>query len=113
MTILEHSKHHMYDFYYNFIKKEYGNNAELCYTDTDSFILNIKTDDVYDDFKTNSHLFDFSGYPSHHKCFDVSNKKVLGKFKDELNGSILKRFLGLKAKMYCVEIEDEDEKIEK
>ena len=65
----------MYGFYYDVIKKRYGNNVNMCYTDTDSLILNIRTDDVYEDFRAMKEYFDFSSYPKNHICYDPSNKK--------------------------------------
>lgn len=53
-------------------------------------MYDIKTDDVYADFKEHSELFDFSGYPKSHPLFSDVNKKVLGKMKDEMNGVIIK-----------------------
>jgi len=47
MTILENSKFLMYDFYYNILKVRYGPRCDLVYTDTDSLLLDIQTDDVY------------------------------------------------------------------
>ena len=51
MTILENSKILMYDFYYNHLKARYGPRCDLIYTDTDSLLLDIQTDDVYKDMK--------------------------------------------------------------
>ena len=48
-SILEISKTSMYEFLYDYIKPKYQNNAKLCYIDTDSFIIQIKTEDVYED----------------------------------------------------------------
>ena len=59
-VILETSKLHMYKFWYPYLKVKYGDKIRLLYTDTDSFILEIFTDDVYEDMKNNNHLFDFS-----------------------------------------------------
>ena len=83
--ILETSKLHMYKFWYDYLKVKYGNNVNLIYTDTDSFILEIFTDDVYEDMKNDNHLFDFSEYDKNHKCYNVKNKKKLGIFKDDNN----------------------------
>ena len=44
LSILEISKTLMYEFWYDYIKPKYQNNAKLCYIDTDSFIINIKTE---------------------------------------------------------------------
>ena len=99
-SVLELSKVLMYDFYYNKLKKQYGEKVTLCYTDTDSFIIEIQTDDLYEDLKDMADDFDFSDYPANHPCFDKKNKKVIGKFKDELCGTIMTEFVGLKSKMY-------------
>ena len=60
-TVLDLSKWKMYDFHYNFIKKNFD--AELLFTDTDSLIYEIKSEDVYENFLKHKHLFDFSNYP--------------------------------------------------
>ena len=49
MSTLEISKTLMYEFWYDYIKPKYQNNENLCYMDTDSFIIHIKTEDVYED----------------------------------------------------------------
>ena len=49
LSILEISKTLMYEFWYDYIKPKYEQNAKLCYMDTDSFIIHIKTEDVYKD----------------------------------------------------------------
>ncbi|KAL4088527.1 hypothetical protein QTP88_023621 [Uroleucon formosanum] len=86
MCVLDLSKMLMYDFYYNIIKKKYGNRVRLLYTDTDSLILEIKTNDFYQDIKINLDHFDTSDYPKDNIYgLPLVNKKVLGKFKDELN----------------------------
>ena len=71
----------MYDFHYNFIKKNFD--AELLFTDTGSLTYEIKSEDVYED------LFDFSNYPKDSKFFDETNEKVIGKMKDEFGGVIV------------------------
>ena len=49
LSILKISKTLMYEFWYNYIKPRYQGNAKLCYTDTENFIINIKTEDFYED----------------------------------------------------------------
>ena len=100
LTVLELSKWLMYDFHYNFIKKHFD--AELLFTDTDSLTYEIKSEDVYEEFFKHKHLFDFSNYPKDSKFFDETNKKVIGKMKDESEGKIIDEFVGLKSKMYSM-----------
>ena len=87
----------MYDFHYNFIRKNFD--AELLFTDTDSLTYEIKSEDVYEEFFKQKHLFDFSNYPKDSKFFDPTNKTVIGKMKDEFGGVIVEEFVGLKSEM--------------
>ena len=98
-TVLDLSKWKMYDFHYNFIKKNF--NAELLFTDTDSLTYEIKSENVYEFFK-HKYVFDFSNFPKNSQFFYESNKKVCGKMKDESEGKIIDRFVGLKSKIYCI-----------
>jgi hypothetical protein len=103
MSILDLSKTLMYDFHYNTIKKEYENNAKLLFTDTDSLMYEIKTDDVYKDFTKigeKQDCWDNSDYPKDSPYFSAHNKKVIGKFKDEAEGVPIIEFVGLRSKMY-------------
>ena len=102
-VILETGKLYMYKSWYDYLKVKYGDNVNLIYADTDSFVLEIFTDDVYEDMKNDNHLFDFSEYPKDHKCYDIKNKKKLGIFKCELKGKIMTEFCCLKPKMYSFE----------
>ena len=86
LSILDYSKIHMYSFYYDVLKPKYNDKIKLAYTDTDSFIIHVETDDIYTDFKHINQHMDFSDFPKSHECYNASNKKVLGKMKDELNG---------------------------
>ena len=86
MTILENSKILMYEFFYNQMKARYGHKCELVYTDTDSLILDIQTEDVYKDMKECAWMYDTSNYPDDHQLYDNRNKKALGKMKDECGG---------------------------
>ena len=103
MCILDLSKTLMYDFHYNYIKKKYEDKAKLLLTDTDSLMYEIKTEDFYKDIiRDVKDRFDTSSYPSNHPSgiFSGFNKKVLGMFKDEVNGDIIDEFVGLRAKLY-------------
>lgn len=110
-AILDLSKLIMYRFHYDFIINKYGyENVKLLATDTDSLKYLIKTEDIYNDQKENNHLFDLSEYPGDHPCYDPTNKKVLGKFKDECNGLPISEFIGLRAKMYAQTVGNDTKK---
>ena len=94
------SRRKIYDFHYNFIKKNF--NAELLFTETDSLTYEIKSENVYEEFFKWKDLFDFSNYSKDSKFFDETNKKVIGKMKDESEGKIIGEFVGLKSKMYSM-----------
>ena len=97
----------MYDFHYNFIKKKFD--ADLLFTDTDSLIYEIKSEDVYEEFFKRKHLFDFSNYPKNSKFFNATNKKVIGKMKDVSEGKMIDEFLGFYSKMYSTKKIDGEE----
>ena len=95
MCILDLSKTLMYDFHYNYIKEKYGDKAKLLFTDTDSLTYEIEAEDVYQDFWNDKDRFDNSDYPESSPYFDKTNKKVIGKFKDEAAGIPITEFVGL------------------
>ena len=97
----------MYDFHYNFIKKNF--NAELLFTDTDSLTYEIKSENIYEEFFKWKDLFDFSNYSKDSTFYDDTNKKVIGKMKDEYGGVIIDQFIGLKSKMYSIKKVDDSE----
>ena len=84
-------------------------NAELLFTNTDSLNYEIKSKNVYEEFYKWKDLFDFSNYSKDSKFFDESNKKVIGKMKDEYGGVIKDEFIGLKSKMYSMKKTDDSE----
>lgn len=113
--VLELSKTLMYDFHYDYIKTKYNDDVTLLYTDTDSLIYEIKTIDFYQDIKPDlNQKFDTSDYsPNNLYNFPLVNKKVLGMFKDECCGKILTEFVGIRAKSYSLNLEDDNEIIKK
>jgi hypothetical protein len=111
--ILELSKVLMYDFHYNTMKKQYGDNIKLLFTDTDSLCYHVKTNDFYDDMKESMKDYDTSDYPKNHSCFSNVNKKVIGKFKDEANSKPIIEFCGLRAKMYTFLTEEKGKSVAK
>ena len=107
MSILDISKTLMYEFWYDFIKPKY-----VCYIDTDSFIIHIKTEDFYEDIANGvEKWFDTSNYDENNKRPLVigKNKKVIGLFKDELGGKIVKEFVALRAKTWVYLMDDDTE----
>ena len=109
MSILDLSKTLMFDFHYKYIKPKYGSKAKLLFTDTDSFIYEIQTEDFYKDISGDVRdRFDTSDYPEGHPSGLPTgiNKKVLGMFKDEAAGKIIKEFVGLRAKLYSYKMEE-------
>ena len=89
LSILEISKLLMYDFWYNYMKPKYGDNVKLCYMDTDSFIMNIKTEDFYKDIANDVIECD-------RLLPTGKNKKAIGLMKDELGGRVITEFIDLR-----------------
>ena len=111
-AILDISKTLMYEFWYHYIKPKYRDNARLCYMDTDSFIINIKTENFYRDVANDAkEWYDTSNYDENDKrTFPIGeNKKVISLFKDELGGKIMTEFIALTPKAYAYLKEDGSE----
>ena len=108
--ILDLSKTLMYDFHYNFMKKKYGDNAKLLFTDTDSLAYEIQTEDFYKDITPYvQDKFDTSNFPAEHSSGIPTgvNKKIVGMLKDECGGKIMTEFVGLRTKMYAFKVGEE------
>ena len=101
-SILEISKILMYNFHYMVMKPKYGDRLRLIMTDTDSLMYFIMTEDVYADIGEMLDQFDTSNYPRDHPLFSNTNKKVLGKMKDETSGVPPRETVGLRSKMYSL-----------
>ena len=101
LLILEISKIIMYEFWYDYVKKKYGDMVKLCYMDTDSLIMNIKTKEFYKDIARDvEERFDTSNYDVDRPLPKVKKKKVIGLMKDELGGGIITEFVALRPKTY-------------
>ena len=97
-SILDLSKLLIYQFHYKYIERKYINCTKLLFTDTNSLVYEIETDDDYE----NKNLFDFNDYLEDWNFFDPVNKKVIGIIKDEVK-------LKLKSKMYPLVIANNEE----
>ena len=108
-SILDLSKLSVYEFHYWYVKRKFS--ADLLFTDTDSLVYEIKTDDVFEDFYGDKNLFDFSDYSVDSKFCDPVNKKLIGKMKYEFRGWTINEFVGLKSKIYSlVDVDGEESK---
>ena len=113
LSILDISKILRYEFWYDYMKPKYNDNVKLCYMDTDSFIMNIKTEDFYKDIANDvEKRFDTSNYEVNTPLPTRKNKKVIGLRKDELGGKIITEFVTLRPKTYSYLTDDckEDKK---
>ena len=103
----------MYEFWYHYIKPKYGDRAKLCYTDSDSFIIHIITEDFYEDISHDVKIwFDTSNFDENDKRpLPIGMKeKVYGLFKDELGRKVMKESVALRAKTYAFLMDDDSEK---
>ena len=113
MSILDISKTLIYEFWYDYIKPKYKDKGKLCYMDTDSFVINIFTENVFEDINNDvARWFDTPNYDENDKrpLPIGKNKKVIGLFKDESAGKIMKKFCALRAKTYAHLMCDDSEK---
>ena len=101
MSILDISKTLMNEFWYDYIKPKYQNNAKLCYMDTDSIITHIKTEDNFKDFADDvEKIFDTSNYEVDRPLPKGMNKRMIELMKNELGGKIIIEFVALRPKIY-------------
>ena len=107
MSVLGISKTLMYEFWYAYIKPKYRDRSKLCYMDTGSFVIYIKTEDFYeeiaDDVEKWFHTSNYSKDDNRRLLIGWNKKNRF--FKDELGGKIIKEFVGLKSKNMGILIE--------
>jgi hypothetical protein len=102
--ILDLSKLHLYKFHYDVMKAKYGIKAQLLFTDTDSLCYHIVTEDLYEDMQGFVEHMDTSNFPQSNPCFSKVNDRKLGFMKDECEGVQPLEFVGLRAKMYSLNL---------
>ena len=113
LSILDISKILMYEFWYDYMKPKYNDNVKLCYMDTDSVVMNIKTNDFYKDIANDvEKIFNTSNYEVNRSLPTGKNKRVIGLMKDELGGKFYTEFVTLRPKTYSYSTDDgkEDKK---
>ena len=112
MCILDLSKVLMYEFYYVYIKNKYGNDSMLLFTDADSLMYEIKTEDIYEDFSKDRSIYSFTNFgklsiffskfrifSTNSKYYDDSNKLVVGKMENEAGSVDVKELVERKQKI--------------
>ena len=116
MTTLDLSKLLMFNFHYGYVKKKW-NKVSVLYTDTDSLVLEIETEDFFADISADvKEWFDTNDFPANHPAvlnglpIVLENKKKIGLMKDECGGAIMTEFVALKPKLYSF-LTEVDEKI--
>ena len=110
LSILDLSKTVMYEFWYDYVRPKYGENVKLCYMDTKSFVVHVKTEDIYKNIaKYIEERSDTSNFELDRPLPKGKNKKAIGLMKDELGGQITKEFVALRAKTYSYLKDNSDE----
>ena len=110
LSILEFSKILMYEFWYDYVKPIYCEKATLYYMGTGSLTVSIITDDIYKDTAEDVETrFDTLNYELDRALPKGRNKKVIGLMKGELDGNIMAKFVGLRAKTYSYLVDDGSE----
>ena len=110
LSILDLSKTVMYEFWYDYVKPKYGGNAKFCYMNRVSFIVYVKTNNIYKDFAEDVETrSDTSNFELDNSLPKGKNKKVIGLMKDELRGQIMEGFVKLRAKIYSYLKDDNEE----
>ena len=109
MTILDKAKYKLYDFYYNVLKKFYGDGCSLIYSDTDSYILEIITENPYEDFANRelAPYFDMSNFDRTDPLYSGEREKQLGCLSSEVGGKMIEEIIALAPKSYSLKIKDE------
>ena len=102
-TVLELAKFWMYTLHYKVFKKYYEDNLQLVYTDTDSFVYEIRTDNFEEELQcVFNNIMDFSNFDKNHPSYSDENMKKVGYLKSEYGNKHVNEFVGLKSKLYSI-----------
>ena len=115
-AILDLSKTHMFDFHYNYIRDNYGDKAELLFTDTDSLVYLIQTEDFFEDIKKDIKKKNLThNFPEVHPSGIKAglNEKEVGIFKLDTGANQIIIFIGLRPKLYTYKVETKYKKDKK
>ena len=104
ISILNYSKILIYSFYYDVLEPKYNNKIKLIDININYYVIKIEINNLYKDFKEINKYMDFNNYSPEYPNYNKLNKKVLGKFKDKINGKIIIYFIKLKSKEYYYKI---------
>ena len=104
-SILELSKFHMYQTWYDFIKPKFGSDAQLLLTDTDSFVIKFKNHTKHQALTKLKPIMDFSNFPPGTHFHDTKVKKIPGYFKDEYPTGKITEAVAVKSKCYFLKID--------
>jgi hypothetical protein len=114
-TVLDHSKHMIYNIWYDKLKPKWGDNIQLLYQDTDSLVIKVNSPNYYKDLQDIRDIIDFTGFNDRtHPVFEgidydteiEPHKDVLGRLKSETKDSEIQEFIALKAKQYSFVVND-------
>ena len=101
-SILDLAKLHLYRYYYDVLKPAFvPDEIELLMTDTDSLIFSVNCENFFDKYKKLP-LFDFSNFQKNSVLYSDKNRKALLFFKDENPSDFIKKFIGLRSKLYVI-----------
>jgi hypothetical protein len=112
-AILDIAKLKMYEFFYKYLKVLYKDKIKLLGSDTDSFIIEVESEDIFQDMYIDQTLFDTSNFPKDHYLYSEVNKCVTGKMKAEFADVIITKFCGLQSKVYGLQCLDENSDVKK
>ncbi|XP_053205601.1 uncharacterized protein LOC128392015 [Panonychus citri] len=101
-TVLELSKLHVYTLYYDTFKCTFGDRCRLIYSDTDSLLIELKSNHLIEDLKQVEHVMDLSDLPQNHPLHSDEHKKEIGYLKDEMAGDEIHEVVAIKPKLYVI-----------